>query len=374
MSDLTLIIRKILENLLQKCYNLSMDTYFNERDAENIQKLNNIIENDLPAFCEDYFVGISARTTPLTRLNYAYDLRTFFDYVSARIFKKPATEITLENIESLSPIHIESYLNYLELYKDENGAIVRNSDHGKSRKLAAIRSLVRYFERKELLRYNPTASVDTPKLHTKEIIRLSHNEIGTMIDTVDSGNGLSSRQQKYQENTKLRDLAMISLFLGTGIRVSELVGIDVDDVNFADNSFVVTRKGGSRVILYFNDEVKGYLYDYYKIRTADKSLADEPALFLSLQKRRITTRAVENIVKKYAQIATPLKHITPHKLRSTFGTELYRSTGDIYAVAHVLGHKDVNTTRKHYAAISDDVRKKAAETVKLIDDYNDEND
>ncbi len=353
----------MLVKYLLKCYNLDMNTYFDERDAENVAKLNNIIENDLPAFCEDYFIGIAGNTTPLTRLNYAYDLRTFFEYISSRIFHKKSNEITLENIESLSPMQIEAYLSYIEIYKDENGAIVKNSDRGKSRKLAAIRSLVRYFERKELLRYNPTASVDTPKPHAKEIIRLNHNEIGYMLDTVDSGNGLTSRQQKYQENTKLRDLAIISLFLGTGIRVSELVGIDVDDVNFEDRSFVVTRKGGSRVILYFNDEVAGYLYDYYDLRISDKSLADEPALFVSLQKRRITTRAVENIVKKYSKIATPLKHITPHKLRSTFGTELYRSTGDIYAVAHVLGHKDVNTTRKHYAAISEDVRKKAAEMV-----------
>ena len=91
----------------------------------------------------------------------------------------------------------------------------------------------------------------------------------------------------------------------------------------------------------------------------------ENALFLSMQNRRITVRAVENLVKKYASNVTSLKKITPHKLRSTYGTALYQETGDIYLVADVLGHKDVNTTRKHYAAIEDSNRRKAAKAVQL---------
>lgn len=342
-------------------------TYFNKRDADNIEKINRILEEDLPDFCTEYFVGISTETTTLTRLNYAYDIRTFFRYLCAKIprFKQKKTnEITPIDIESLSPFEIEAYLSYVEVYKGGDGNIVRNSDRGKSRKLAAIRSLIKYFEKKQVIRYNPTASVDTPKLREKEIIRLNQEEISAMMDVVDTGAGLSSHQQKYQENTRTRDLAMVSLFLGTGIRVSELVGIDLDDVNFEDFSFVVTRKGGARVILYFSDEVAGYLYDYYQMRIADTT-TDEQALFLSLQKRRITTRAVENVIKKYSSVASPLKHITPHKLRSTYGTQLYRSTGDIYAVADVLGHRDVNTTRKHYAAITEDVRRSVSDKVRL---------
>ena len=89
------------------------------------------------------------------------------------------------------------------------------------------------------------------------------------------------------------------------------------------------------------------------------------ALFLSLQNKRISVRSVEKMVNKYSKLVTNLKHITPHKLRSTYGTSLYRETGDIYLVADVLGHKDVNTTRKHYAAIDDDRRRSAAKYVKL---------
>lgn len=350
-------------------------TYFNERDAENLEKLDKILEEDLPDFCKDYFVGISSKTTPLTRLNYAYDLRTFFKYIVTKIVRfsgKTSKDITPSDIESLSPYEVEAYLSYVEIYR-KDGKIVNNGARGKSRKLAAIRSLVKYFEKKQMIRYNPTATVDTPKLREKEIVRLDGDEIETMMDVVDTGNGLTERQQKYQENTRIRDLAIVSLLLGTGIRVSELVGIDVDDVNFDDLSFVVQRKGGARVILYFSEEVAGYLYDYYSMRIADDSLKEESALFLSLQKRRITTRAVENIVKKYSLVATPLKHITPHKLRSTFGTQLYRNTGDIYVVADVLGHKDVNTTKRHYAAITDDIRRSASTKVSLRSTPDDDN-
>ena len=347
-----------------------MSEYFDKRDIINSDKIEEILAKDLPDYCREYFVGISMNTTTLTRLNYAYDIRTFFKYLCNKVYRfkgKTTKEISLVDIEQLSPFEIEAYLSYVEIYRDSEGKIVKNGARGKGRKLAALRSFIKYFIKKQVIRYNPTATIDSPKLHDKEIIRLEGNEITTMMDVVDTAEGMTDHQQKYLENTKLRDLAIVGLLLGTGIRVSELVGIDMDDVNFDDLSFVVTRKGGARVILYFSEEVAGYLYDYYLVRQADESAKDQSALFLSLQKKRISTRAVENIVKKYSEIATPLKHITPHKLRSTFGTQLYRNTGDIYIVADVLGHKDVNTTRRHYAAITDDIRKKASTKVSLFD-------
>ncbi len=354
-----------------------MSEYFDERDMKNSEKIEEILQNDLPSYCREYFVGISMRTTTLTRLNYAYDIRTFFKYLcskKSRFKGKCTQEITLQDVENLSPYEIEAFLNYVEIYRDKKGKIVKNSARGKGRKLAAIRSFIRYFIKKHAIRYDPTATIESPKLREKEIIRLEGQEIPNIINVVDTGEGLSPHQQKYQENTKIRDLAIITLLLGTGIRVSELVGIDVDDLNFEEKSFVVTRKGGARVILYIPDDIIGYLYDYYLVRTNDKTIPEQSALFLSLQKRRITTRAVENIVKKYSEIATPLKNISPHKLRSTFGTQLYRNTGDIYIVADVLGHKDVNTTRKHYAAITEDLRKKASTKVTIFDDGNGEED
>ena len=131
---------------------------------------------------------------------------------------------------------------------------------------------------------------------------------------------------------------------------------------------MVTRKGGNKAILYFSDEVADALARYLAFKETDKNTPlNEHALFLSLQMKRISVRAVEQLVKKYSRIVTPLKKISPHKLRSTYGTELYRETGDIYVVADVLGHKDVNTTKKHYAAISDDINRDAARRVILRD-------
>ena len=159
---------------------------------------------------------------------------------------------------------------------------------------------------------------------------------------------------------------MLSLFLGTGIRISECVGINIYDIDFENNAFTITRKGGNRVILYFGEEVASALSDYLVDRIKIKDLPEnENALFLSLQKKRMNVRSVEKLVKKYSALAAPLKRITPHKLRSTYGTNLYRETKDIYIVADVLGHKDVNTTKKHYAAISEDIRRDAANKVKL---------
>ena len=159
---------------------------------------------------------------------------------------------------------------------------------------------------------------------------------------------------------------MVTLLLATGIRVSELVGLNVDDFDLKTHSFVITRKGGNRTVLYYDLNVEHVIFEYmFERKNNDKVSKDEKALFLSLQNTRITTRSVENIIKKYAKLSAPLKKITPHKLRSTFGTNLYKETGDIYMVADFLGHKDINTTRKHYAAIEEDRRKLAVQYIKL---------
>lgn len=156
------------------------------------------------------------------------------------------------------------------------------------------------------------------------------------------------------------------------MRVSECVGIDIQDIDFKNSGVKVRRKGGYEAVIYFGEEVAVALLDYLEKRECmSPAEGHENALFLSIQDRRITVRAVENLVKKYALPVTNLKKITPHKLRSTYGTTLYRETGDIYLVADVLGHKDVNTTRKHYAALGEEKRRMAAKAVTLREKRND---
>lgn len=224
-----------------------------------------------------------------------------------------------------------------------------------------------------MIKNKVTDLVDMPKLHEKPIVRLDQEEITNLLDYMEScGENLTSHQKSYYKKTILRDLAIITLLLGTGIRVSECVGLDINDIDFKNNGIKVTRKGGSEMVIYFGEEVRNALENYLETTRASATpLPDhENALFLSTQRKRMGVQAIENMVKKYAKQVTPNKKITPHKLRSTYGTSLYKETGDIYLVADVLGHKDVNTTKKHYAAIDDMRRRQAASAVKLREERN----
>ena len=346
------------------------DDYYIKRNNKNLETIERLLENDLPAFCYDYFLSIDSQTSTLTRLNYAHDLKIFFYFLQEKKFrhKKTVQTFTLEDIEQVTSTDIELFLSYLSHYRFEDKEHNCN-ERAKARKLSSVRAMFKFFFNKGYISVDNSAKAATPKLHEKPIIRLDTNEVFNIIDTAESGSGLTNHQLAYHEKNKVRDTAILMLFLGTGIRISELVGLNNNDLNFKDNSFIVTRKGGSKSILYFDEEVAAALLRYldYKEQLPVNS-KEADALFLSSQMKRITVRAVENLVQKYAKIVSPLKKISPHKLRSTYGTQLYKATGDIYIVADVLGHKDVNTTRKHYAAISDDNRRAVVGKVKLKPD------
>jgi len=354
-----------------KSNNIAVEDYFSKRNHDCQVRVKNILKNNLPDFCQDFFVSLQSRTSPLTRLNYAYDLRTFFYFAieNLAVFSNfDIKSIKLDDLNKVTSFDLELFVSYLTDYVRSNGKNSSNAERGKARKLSAVKAMFKYFFKRGDLESDISAKVDSPKIHEKEIIRLERPEINEFLDVVELGSGLSPHQYAFHEKNKIRDMAIVTLFLGTGIRVSELVGLNVNDFDMNNNSFVVTRKGGNRVILYLNDEIKQYLLDYLEARDLhDKTISQKEniPMFLSMRNTRLTTRAVENIIKKYAKIAIPLKRITPHKLRSTFGTELYRSTGDIYIVADVLGHKDVNTTKKHYAALSEDMRREASKLVTL---------
>ena len=322
----------------------------------------------LPSFCKTYFRGIEEYTSSRTRLAYAYDLRLFFEYLQEHnpVCAKPEMkDIPLEVLDRLTRIDIEEYLEYMSLYEKE-GREITNDERGKERKLAALRSLYNYFYQSELLKNNPASLVPMPKKHEKEIIRLEPNEVAILLDQVEDGTKLTKKELEYHKKTRVRDVALLTLLLGTGIRVSECVGLDIQDVNFDVGGIKIRRKGGYEAVIYFGEEVETALLDYMEERNHIIPMeGHENALFLSLQSRRMAVRSVENLVKKYASRVTTLKKITPHKLRSTYGTALYRETNDIYLVADVLGHKDVNTTRKHYAAQADERRRSAANAVRL---------
>lgn len=342
-------------------------TYHDEQSKQNILKMRAILET-LPPFCKDYFRGIEHYTSARTRLAYAYDIRVFFEFIKSNNPLYQNTEISEFKINILDQISRSDILEYLDYvsYYTKAGLEITNEERGKSRKISSLRSFYRFYYENEMIQTNPAALVPVPKLHDKEIIRLEPNEVVTLLDQVEDGTKLTKKELEYHKKTKLRDVALITLLLGTGIRVSECVGLDLNDVDFDVNGIHILRKGGKEATVYFGDEVEIALLDYLEQREhLIPEEGHENALFLSLQNKRISVRSVENLVKKYASRVTTLKKITPHKLRSTYGTSLYRETDDIYLVASVLGHSDVNTTKKHYAAQDDMQRRLAANKVRL---------
>lgn len=341
--------------------------YHDEQNNLNTLRMREV-ESTLPPFCKQFFRGIQEYTSSRTRLAYAYDLRGFFEFLHSQNSACSGMEIKefpLSILDLITREDIEEYLDFVTYYVKE-GKEYSNNERGKKRKLSALKSFYNYFFRTELIKTNPAALVPIPKQHDKQIVRLDVDEVAILLDQVEEGEKLTKNQLRYHNKTKLRDVALLTLLLGTGIRVSECVGLDINDIDFKNNGIKIRRKGGYEAVVYFGDEVADALHDYLEKRYHEIPLeGHENALFLSMQNRRITVRAVENLVKKYASNVTSLKKITPHKLRSTYGTALYQETGDIYLVADVLGHKDVNTTRKHYAAIEDNNRRKAARAVQL---------
>ena len=309
--------------------------YYKQTQIDQTLRLREVLKT-LPPFAKDYFRAMEPKSSAKTRINYAYDIRVFFHFLLENnpIYKNyTMDQFRVQDLERIEPVDIEEYMEYLKVYKREDNEMITNGERGLKRKMSAIRSFYSYY-----------------------------------LDYVESaGEHLTGQALAYYQKTKNRDLAILTLLLGTGIRVSECVGLNLTDVDFKNNGITVTRKGGSQMVVYFGDEVADALENYIE---ADRKVitplsGHEEALFLSTQRKRMGVQAIENMVKKYARQVTPNKKITPHKLRSTYGTSLYKETGDIYLVADVLGHKDVNTTKKHYAAIDEDRRRMAASAVKL---------
>jgi site-specific recombinase XerD len=342
-------------------------TYHEQVNIENTKKLRELLK-DMPPYVTTYFRGIEHTTATRTRIAYAIDLKNFFEFIQETnpLYKdKNIRDFEFKLLTELTSVDIEEYLDYLKLYS-KNDKNITNEERGIKRKLSALRSFYGYFHKNRMIDENPVLQVSMPKLHAKAIVKLDIDEVAKLLDTVESGETLTEKQLAYFNKTKDRDLAILTLLLGTGIRVSECVGLDMHDVDFNNDRIKIVRKGGYEAFVYFGEEVATALSSYLQLRkTLVTATGHENALFLSMQKKRMTVRSIELLVKKYASTVTTMKKITPHKLRSTYGTSLYRETGDIYLVADVLGHKDVNTTKKHYAALEEERRRSAKDAVRL---------
>lgn len=344
-------------------------SYREQEKIENTVKLREFLQ-ELPPYVKEYFRAKEPTTSDKTRLSYAYDMRVFYRFLKENnpsLKDLQISEITLEHLSALKPVDFEEFQEYLKAYKTPDDRLETNSRIGIARKMSCMRSFFDYLCKRQLLSSNPVRLVDMPKIKEKAIIQLDPDEVANLLDYIENyGNELTGVQLYHYNKQKYRDIAIVTLLLGTGVRVSECVGLNISDVDFKNNGIRILRKGGNEMIVYFGDEVEAALKDYLELtRNGITPLSGhEDALFLSGQKKRISVDAVEKMVKKYTS-AISVKTITPHKLRSTYGTALYRETGDIYLVADVLGHSDVNTTKRHYARLSDDRRRAASKAVTL---------
>ena len=342
------------------------NTYDEELNRKNLIRIKELVA-ELPVYVNDYFISRKSNTTSKTRLSYAYDLRSFFSWLQSSVpglADTPLRDISLDQLAQVNARDIEEYLDYLQTFVETVNSLITVA-----RKLSCLSSFFTYLVRNDFLVANPCDKVLKPKIKKdNRIIKLSPDEVVRFLNAIEFGcEKMSQRQKNYLENTRQRDLAIATLLLGTGIRVSECVGLNRKDLDFENCKINLLRKGHKRQFIAMSDEVidalKGYLL-FRNLMTA-RDAKDEDALFLSMRKTRMSVQAVENMITKYAELVGTREHITPHKLRKTYGTELYNETGDIYLVARALGHESVNTTKDHYIADDEDSLLQARNKVKL---------
>lgn len=341
--------------------------YYKSKNHNMKAKLQELL-TELPQPARDYIYEKQISAQPGTLIAYCYDLLVFFRFLRERnpyFSVKEISKINTDDLANLASEDMVEFQRYLEF--NSIGEAHENGKRAIARKMSPLRGMFKYLYEHEYIAKDPMQLVKLPVLKKdKNIVRMDNYEVRAILNAIEYGNSqMSDRQLKYAAKTRERDLAILTLMLNTGIRVSECAGLDVGDVDFIVNSLTIVRKGGGQDIIYFGDEVNQALQTYIAGERANiiPEKNGEKALFLSLQRKRISVDAIEILVKKYAKIVVPNKKITPHKLRSTYGTALYRETGDIRLVADVLGHENVNTTIDYYAAIDDEHKRLAAGAV-----------
>ena len=335
-----------------------MENQYHKKEMEKTIEKTRELCKPLPDYVSRFVRSIQQRTEPKTRLEYVKDIKNFMEYIKEFLNDEGKSveikDISVEYLGTLDKPFFEDYFDYLQEYKKNNKVYV-NSRATIKRKLSTLRKFYAFLFNNDYIKTNNITKVEIPKLHKKEIIYMNNNEVSDLLNGVKNGiNNDSAMSKAYHDKQALRDTTIITLLLSTGIRVSECAGLDIKDVDLNNNCIKIIRKGGKEGTVYFSDTTTTLLSEYIAFRkTIQTDKDNEGALFLSSRRTRLGVRSIEKLVKKYAQATVPMKKISVHKLRSTYGTALYNNTNDIFVVADVLGHSDINTTSKHYSSISD---------------------
>ncbi len=337
---------------------------------------------EMPRFVTEYLIEYYNGESINTQIGYAIDIRVFLNYLKLAVFPEVSDikNFKISHIESISVSDLISFKAYLKEYEAEvtlpSGKtatrVYRNSAFGINRKMSAVRGLFVYLYKTEQISQNITDKVDFAKLHQKIKKPLTTQETLALIDVIYNG-------EKYYEGRllteyskrKLRDIAIFTTYLGTGIRVSELINIKINDIDFDTQSFIVTRKGGDQQEIFMPPQVENNICEYIESVKETRPSGNTP-LFLSRTGGSMTVAGVEKLLKNYcltAGITHPDK-TRPHALRRTFACRLLEDGVDIKMVAELMGHKNIEVTHRYYAQYSQKARKEIMTTRTLFDEEN----
>lgn len=342
-----------------------------------------LIEKKLPKFMKDYFIYLKGSVAVSTRLAYLEDIKFFCSYL---IETKELTsaceisEISLKEFEDIKARDINLFLgDYCTRYYKQSSnttLIYENNNRALARKKSSISTLFKFLYRNEQLADNITDGfnpIKLPKPQPDAIKRLEIDEVAKMLDSVESGYGLTEKEKVYWRKTKLRDKAILALFVTYGLRLNELRELNISSFNFSRGEFKIYRKRGKEVLMPINHTCELVIKDYiYNERPQSEMLIDEykDALFLSLQNKRLNPKAIRQLVKKYTSISMETSRdggYSPHKLRATAATSLIQNGFSIYDVQNLLDHDNVTTTQL-YAAHKKHVKRDIVNNFEWIED------
>lgn len=318
------------------------------------------IQKELPSYLRSYFSYLKGNVLPMTRLAYLHDVKFFMNYLinETDLTQAETTDkIKSDELNNIVSQDINLFIDYCRKYMVDDGntvTVYENNNRSLARKKSSISVLFKQLYRDGLIEHNITDGFDPIKVAKpgeREIKALQDDEVMIMLDAVTNGTGLTDHERSYWEKTKLRDKAILVMFVTYGLRLSELQQLNISSFNFSRGEFKIYRKRGKESIMPLNKSVVMVLNDY--IGTERKNVipeegSAEDALFLSLQGKRITERAIRELVKKYTSIALNTSRrsgYSPHKLRATAATSLINRGNSIYDVAALLDHEQVTTTQ-----------------------------
>jgi len=326
--------------------------------------------DQLPDFVTEYLIEYYTGESVNTQIGYAIDIRVFFNYLKSEVLTKidDIKNITIKDIDNLKVTDLIRFKSYLREYEQEThtvtGKIIkrtyRNSAYGINRKMSAVRGMFIYLYKTEQIKENITDKVDFAKLHQKIKKRLTSQETCDLLDVIYNGEKYyEGRLLTEYKKRKARDTAIFTTYLGTGIRVSELINLNIEDLDLDTNSFIVTRKGGDQQEIFMPQQVKETITEYLEQEKKLRETIEKGPLFLSRNGKRFTTAGIEKLLKNYCRtvsITNPDK-TRPHALRRTFACQLLEDGVDIKMVAELLGHKNIEVTHKYYAQYNAKARK-----------------